>query len=66
MQVEGVSLDFLTLIMHEQAFKDYLTSHSFLSLESGLENRLEFRSLHSTVLSLMSKTNDWFIQVMVI
>ena len=33
MQVGGVSLD-LTLIMHEQAFGDYLTDHSFLSLES--------------------------------
>ena len=28
MQVGGVSLD-LTLIMHEQAFGDYLTDHSF-------------------------------------
>ena len=33
MQVGGVSLD-LTLIMHEQAFGDYLTDHSFLSLGS--------------------------------
>ena len=33
MQVEGVSLD-LTLIMHEQAFRDCSTDHSFLSLES--------------------------------
>ena len=33
MQVGGVSLD-LTLFMHEQAFGDYLTDHSFLSLES--------------------------------
>ena len=33
MQVGGVSLD-LTLIMHEQAFGDYLTDHSFLSLQS--------------------------------
>ena len=33
MQVGGVSLD-LTLIMHEQALGDYLTDHSFLSLES--------------------------------
>ena len=33
MQVKGVSLD-LTLIMHGQAFGDYLTDHSFLSLES--------------------------------
>ena len=33
MQVGGVSLD-LTLIMHEQAFGDYLTDHSFLYLES--------------------------------
>ena len=33
MQVEGVSFD-LTIIMHEQAFGDYLTYHSFLPLES--------------------------------
>ena len=33
MQVGGLSLD-LTLIMHEQALGDYLTDHSFLSLES--------------------------------
>ena len=33
MHVGGVSLD-LALIMHEQAFEDYLTDHSFLSLES--------------------------------
>ena len=33
MQAGGVSLD-LTLIMHEQAFGDYLTDHSFLSFES--------------------------------
>ena len=33
MQVRGVSLD-VTLIMHEQAYGDYLTDHSFLSLES--------------------------------
>ena len=33
MQAGGVSLD-LTLIMHEQAFGDYLTDHSFLTLES--------------------------------
>ena len=33
MQVEGVSFD-LTIIMHEQAFGDYLTDHSFLPLES--------------------------------
>ena len=40
MQVEGVSLD-LTLIMHEQAFGDYLTDHSFsLFGKCGLENRL--------------------------
>ena len=32
-EVGGVSLD-LTLIMHEQAFGDYLTDHSFLCLES--------------------------------
>ena len=32
MQVGVVPLD-LTLIMHEQAFGDYLTDHSFLSLE---------------------------------
>ena len=31
MQVGDVSLD-LTLIMHEQAFGDYLTDHSFFSL----------------------------------
>ena len=33
MQVGGVSLD-MTLIMHEQTFGDFLTGHSFLSLES--------------------------------
>ena len=33
MQVGGVSLD-LTLIMHGKAFRDYLTDHLFLSLES--------------------------------
>ena len=33
MEVGSVSLD-LTLIMHEQAFGDYLTDHSFLCLES--------------------------------
>ena len=33
MQDGGVSLG-LTLILHEQAFGDYLTYHSFLSLES--------------------------------
>ena len=41
MQVEGVSLD-LKLIMHEQAFGDYLTDHSLFSFvgKCGLENRL--------------------------
>ena len=42
MQVGGVSLD-LTLIMHEQAFGDYLTDHSFLSLESVAGDQAKLR-----------------------
>ena len=44
-------------LIHEQMIK-YFESNDLLS-----KKQWGFRSLHSTVLSLMSKTNDWFVNI---
>ena len=44
-------------LIYEQMIK-YFESNNLLC-----ENQWGFRSLHSTVLLLMSKTNDWFVNI---